>query len=427
MLSLSFGTIGGYPSAVSKEFQKLYTEDQISWMITSTMIGALIGSGAWSQLTPRVGPKKSALVCGVAMLISWCVLLNFDTYWCIIAGRMLNGVSMGGLTACVPHYVNDITEDSLRGTLGSIMVLAFNIGTLVVYLMGGFLSAFHLTIACAVVPAVFIVIFLPCPESPVYLMQDGRADHGRHNLKRLRYPRDVTHELASSNSRKVEQKARWADLVTNRAARKTLLISMGMFAIGQFAGTIPVLSYIGQIFEKAGGSVDPVTGSCIVATVQIIGSLVGIVLIDRAGRRILMISSCLGMAIGHGLLGYALMPGSTAPGWLPVTTLSGFMLAFSIGAGSVPYVLLSELSTPSMRPMIVSVNMIFNGVVMFAITKTYSDLSKIIGVHGVFWTYAVGCFLGSFFTFFFLPETARRSNACIQEGLEQKRSIKTMA
>jgi len=421
VIGFSFGAVIGFPSAILTDLQKRYSAEQISWIITAGTMGGVIGSVLWSQLTPRVGPKKSAYITGIPMLISWCLLLNIGNYNFVIAGRFISGISMGGLTSTVPHYVNDITEDSLRGALGSFLVLGYNAGTLLVYLLGKFLDTFYVTVSCAVIPAAFLIIFLPCPESPVYLSVSGRADHSKHNLKRLRYPRDVTEELASYSLKSAVRKARWADLVTNRPARKTLLISMAMFSIAQMCGFIPLLSYVGEIFQKAGGSLDPLTSACIVTAVQLGASFIAIGLVDRMGRRILMMSSCVGMALCNGLLSYSLTPGSGTPEWLPVTAMSGFMISFSIGAGNCPYVIMNEMASPPMRPRIAAVNMLYQGILSVAYAKSYASMSAALGIHGVFLVYAGGSLVGLVITFFFLSETAGRSNNSIQEELEGKR------
>ena len=425
MISLSFGAGIGYTSAVLKELEKHYSEDQISWIATGTLLGSFLGPAMWSQITPRIGPKKSALVTGVPMLISWCLLLNIANFWCVMGGRVVKGIAMGALTATVPHYVSETAEDALRGTLGSIMVLTFNIGTLLVYGLGGFLDGFNLALVCAVIPIIFMIVFLPCPESPIYLLHNKRVDQGRLNLRRLRYPRDTTDELAIISTKTEVQEARWADVFKKKAARKTVGISIVMFAIQQISGIIALLSYVGDIFERAGGSIDPTTGSCIVGAVQVLGSLVGILLIERAGRRVIMVSSCVTMALSHGLLGYALMPDSNTPGWLPVTCLSIFMIGYAMGAAGAPYVIMNELSTPSMRPMVATINMVFMGCFTFLITKTYTDMIRLLSESGVFWLYASGCAAGAVFTFFFLPETAGKSNASIQEELEGRRTKQT--
>ena len=421
MITICFGYGAAFPSAVSLELKQYYTEEQISWIVTGPMVSGLFGAMIYSQITPRIGPKKAALVSGVPMVISSCLQLNIANYWCLIAGRVLGGLAAAGIITAVPHYITEIAEDSLRGIMGFIMGLVINSGTLLAYGLGGFLSGFYMSVVSAIVPVVFMVVFFPCPESPIYLLSKGRTDHGTHILRRLRYPRDISVELASINSQTEAQKARWADLFQRRAARKALGITLTLCSITQISGIVPVLSYVGDIFRMAGGSVDALTGSCIVGVAQIVGTLIAMVLIERAGRRALMLFSCIAMAISHGFLGYALMPGSNTPGWFPVTFLTIFIITYTVGTDSVPYIVMNELASPSMRPMTANIGNFYTGILVFLTTKSFSNLIPLMGINGIFWMYGTGCALGAVFVFFMLPETTGRSNASIQEELEGKK------
>jgi len=361
------------------------------------------------------------------MIAGWILVLDIATLWTTLAGRALMGLAMGATVVVIPLYVSEVTEDALRGRLGSLMLLSVNLGILIAYSLGGFLDVLGVAIFCGGIPVIFAVVFYFCPESPLFLFSTGQESAAVATLRRLREPGDqVAAEIAAIRAAGKAadcSEPKLSDLVRGRAARKAAIISLGVLFCQQGSGISPVMYYVGAIFQRSGGSISPIVSSCIVAAVQLAGSCVATALMDKAGRRTLMLLSCTVMGISQACLGFAMMPNTPAPSWLPVMSLSVFILAYALGAGPAPFVIVSEVAAPRVKAMTCSVAIAYNCLCSFIITKIFPDLMYYLGDHGVFWAFACACAVGAIFCWFCLPETSGRSSASIQAELGGNKTV----
>lgn len=207
-----------------------------------------------------------------------------------------------------------------------------------------------------------------------------------------------------------------------KATRKAFLIILTQFFFFQFTGINAVLFYTTTIFIEAGINIEPGIASIIVVSSQIVGTSFSTVLVDRYGRRAMLMVSTILMALSHIAIGtyFSLKSSGTSMdhlSWLPVVSLSVFEIAFGSGIGPVSYVLLGELFSPSAKKVIAPVGKSFNLFMAFVVGLVFPILVDLIGSSATFFMFSGFSVLALFFTIFFIPETKGKSLVEIQEML----------
>ena len=203
---------------------------------------------------------------------------------------------------------------------------------------------------------------------------------------------------------------------------RPLLISLGLMFFQQLSGINAVIFYTVSIFEKSGGSVDSNLSSIIVALANFFATLGSNLVIDRVGRKTLLNVSGFFMGLSLTVLGSFFLfqhldYNVSQFGFLPLASFIVYIVAFSIGYGPVPWLMMGEIFPSKVRGHAASVATAFNWTCSFAVTKFFNDLINSIGAHGAFWFFGLICFLSVFFVTMFVPETKGRSLECIEQHM----------
>lgn len=193
----------------------------------------------------------------------------------------------------------------------------------------------------------------------------------------------------------------------------------------QFSGINAVIFFVVDIFEMAGSSLDPSDCSIIVGVVQVLMTFAAAALVERAGRKLLLVQSSAVMCICLTTLGiYFNLKSSgrdvSSFGWIPLLSVVFFIISFSLGYGPIPWMMMGELLAPEVKGVASSLVVLFNWISVFIVTKTFPVLNKSLGSDFTFWIFAVIMAFGTFFGLKVLFETKGKSNAQIQLMLSSK-------
>lgn len=222
------------------------------------------------------------------------------------------------------------------------------------------------------------------------------------------------------------QRAGISSLVTSRAPRTALICSLGLMFFQQFSGINAVIFYTNNIFQSAGSDIPPAIATIIVGVVQTLATYVSSLLIERAGRRILLLQSCIIMGICLIILGvYFKIQETTnlsAIGWLPLVCLVLFIISFSMGFGPIPWMMMAELFSVELRGTASGLTVIINWFLVFIVTLCFPLMKDAIGIYSCFWFFACVMVLCIFFVFFLIPETKGKTMSQIQAILAGKRA-----
>lgn len=221
------------------------------------------------------------------------------------------------------------------------------------------------------------------------------------------------------------QSAGILSMLTNRGPRMSLIIGLGLMLFQQFSGINAVIFYTNDIFQSAGSNIPAVIATIIVGVVQTIATYISSILVDKAGRRILLLQSCVIMGICLIVLGvYFKMQFDgyqvASLGWLPLLCMVLFIISFSMGLGPIPWMMMAELYPVEFRGGATGFTVIVNWVLVFIVTLCFPIMKTAIGIYSCFWFFTVFMLLCVFFVFFLIPETKGKTVSQIQAILAGK-------
>jgi len=196
---------------------------------------------------------------------------------------------------------------------------------------------------------------------------------------------------------------------------KPVAVSLSLMILQQFSGINVVIFNTVLIFKSAGVNLDPAVATILVGVVQFVATILSTVLVDRAGRRILLLVSGVGMAVSMSALGTAFYTNAKqmelygeiedGSGWLPLTSVGVFVLSYSVGYSNVPYVVMGEIFPLKYRNMFSAIASCVNLTSCFIVLFTFPKLQVTVGGYGAFWIYCCWNVIGVVGVFFCLPET----------------------
>ncbi|KAH1016637.1 hypothetical protein HUJ04_007823 [Dendroctonus ponderosae] len=336
-------------------------------------------------------------------------------------------------TACwFLHWaaITEISQAHNRGKFGSAMGVLITLGIIYPFSIGPHLSIPIYSITCAIPLLIFLFVFtIFMPESPYYLVVQGKFDEADAALRKLRQPgSDIRLELAEIREGVEQEKQNSAgvkELFTSASGRKALYISFGLVALQQFAGINPLMAFMKTIYEAAGSTIPANTCTIITGSVQVLSNTACIFMVERMGRKKLLLISCIFCFLSMTVLGvyfclkqkgFDVQPVF----WLPILCLIIYMLVFSFGLGPLPWTVMGEIFPSNIKGVASAMSSTISFLSACLITFIFPVLSEILGMAGSFWLFAFFCFIGYFFVYFVLFETKGKSLAQIQKILQRE-------
>ncbi|KAF5269942.1 hypothetical protein FQR65_LT05741 [Abscondita terminalis] len=437
--SVATGAVLGWTSNISGEMKQgsfndiPINDDNLGWIGSFATLGAMVMCFPIGIMCDKFGRKLAMLLLTVPFIIGWLLIIFANSIGMVYAGRFITGMAGGAFCVSAPLYTSEIAEKEIRGALGSYFQLLLTVGILFSYIVGWAASIKVYTIILAILPLVFFVAFLFQPETPIYRMKQKREADARNALIRLRGAHyDVDSELQEIKATlEAEEKNKkpFTEVLKTRSAKVASIVCFSLMFFQQASGINAVIFYTGDIFIAAKTPLDPKIATIIVGVIQCIATFVSSLIVDRLGRRLLLLLSDLFMVIAGCLLGIffslkdkQLVSEDTIDklGFLPVLALSIFMIVFSLGFGPIPWMISSELFPTEIKSVASSAAGTFNWFIAFLITKFYLNLQNAVGGDVTFYIFSAISVCGTIFVFFVVPETKGKSLEEIQKELNKE-------
>lgn len=356
------------------------TPEQASWISAMFCVGGILGGILFSRLLDtRLGRKGCLTLLVVPQSVSWALLAFAPSASWLYIGRFLIGLSGGGIIVAVPVYVSEISVNRIRGTLGFVFGVMLCTGTFVGFTLTHFFGYMAQPYFALGLCVLFAAGMWPLPDTPRYLMTQQRLADAELAVQFYRQWSPATDTKAIANAMEElradvlmdemssssdsgsatevqaaaathhEERLTWADLRT-ATTRRGILLGVLLMAMTQFCGSFAIVNYSASIFEAAGSTLHPNVCGMIVAALQSLSTVVFISLIDRVGRKVLIMASGVATSVALAVLGgyfFAQHSGwdVSAYGLLPVVSMSAGMFLV-IGVSTLPYVLVVELLPP---------------------------------------------------------------------------------
>ena len=429
------GLLFGYDTGViSSALLFIRTEFQLSTGGQSlvagiVLAGAVIGASVAGILSDHFGRRRVILATALAFVAAAVISAVAQSVGVLLAGRLLIGVAIGIASMLTPLYLAEISPAASRGAVTSLNQLCITLGILVSYLVGYALASapdgWRWMLGLGAVPgAILAAGMLVLPESPRWLAGHGQMPAAEAVLRRLRGAGgDVAAELAELRTDLRQESGKlvsWSAML-DPALRPALIVGVGLAMFQQITGINTVIYFAPQIFQAAGMSSASVSilATAGVGLVNVLLTVVSIRLIDRAGRRALLLWSLGGMAAALLALAAGFAGGASGfLAWITVISLAAYVAAFALGLGPVFWLLIAEIFPLALRGRAMSLAAIANWGFNLLVTVTFLELIDLFGRTGTFLLYAVLTIAGLAFTAKFVPETKGRSLEEIEADLE---------
>jgi SP family xylose:H+ symportor-like MFS transporter len=419
--------IGGAKPFFERYFE-LNSEALVGWANSCALLGCLAGSMMAGPLCDRFGRKRamivSALLFGISSIFTgWSPAFTWFIVW-----RMTGGIAIGLASAVSPMYIAEVSPASLRGRLVALNQLTIVVGILASQIVNWLIArpipigataemvrlswngqyAWRWMFTAVAVPsAVFLLCALFVPESPRWQIKKGALADARRTLVRIggeAYAGKVVGEVRGSLDSEGVAKAPLPILFSSRFL-PLLLVAIGLAVLQQWSGINVIFNYAEEIYRSAGYGVgDVLFNIMITGTINLIFTLLAMAMVDRFGRRFLMLLGCAGIGVSHVLLGFAYRLNLKG---LPVLILTLSAIAcYALTLAPVVWVLISEIFPNRIRAAGLSAAVSALWIACFALTFTFPILNRALGPSGTFWLYGGICFAGLVFVQRCVPETA---------------------
>jgi len=414
LFGYDIGVISGAILFIKREFSLSPGMEEI--VVSSVLLGSLVGAVAGGMLADRLGRRRLLILTAVVFGLGAMGAAVAPGTGSLIAARIIAGAAIGIASFVAPLYISEIAPVNIRGKLVSINQVALTSGIVISYVIDYAFAgsgAWRWMFAMAVAPAAaFGVGLLFIPNSPRWLVSRGHVDQARAVLKRIRDPEQVEGELGEIQHSTTQQKGHWSELL-NPLLRPAMIVGVGLAIAQQVTGINTVIYYAPTIFKFAGLSSASVAilASVGVGIVNLVLTMVAMQLIDRVGRRPLLLCSLAGMALSLAALGmaFALPQLSGSLGWIAVGSLMIYVGSFAVGLGPVFWLVLSEIYPLRIRGRAMSVGTVANWTANLIVALSFLTLTQIMGKPATFWLYGVVSVGAWLFAFFLVPETKGKS------------------
>ena len=385
--------------------------------VASVLLGCAVGAFVAGAIADRYGRRPTMLLNATLFLISAIATGLAGSAGGFIASRLVGGLAIGAASVLAPMYISEVAPSYMRGRLGSLQQMAIVSG-----LFGAFLSndvlakvaggagatlwlgvpAWRWMFWMEAVPSIaFLAGVLLIPESPRFLVAHGRRNDARRVFARIGGDADALVRQVEESVRG-ERRPRLSDVIVRGTRRlaPVVWIGIGLAAFQQLVG-INIIFYYGEVLWKAAGATEQwaLRINLLTGLVNIVATLPAIALIDRAGRKPLLLAGSAGMVLTLGVMAAVFATAGIGANGKPLlshaaavtglTAANLYIIAFAMSWGPVMWVLLGEMFPNRMRGPALAVSGATNWVINFGVTVTFLPLLNAVGLAGAYALYAV--------------------------------------
>lgn len=446
------GLLFGYDWVViggARQFYEIYfhltSPNLVGWANSCALVGCLLGSLAAGVLADRYGRRRSLLAAAILFGISSVLTGWAHTFNSFIVWRILGGVAIGLSSNVSPLYIAEVSPAAIRGRLVSLNQFAVVVGILLAQVMNwriakpvaanlsssALLQSWNVQygwrwmfIVIAIPALVFAIASLFLPESPRWLQARGQEAEAQDVLTRIGGQKYAIKEIAAIHHALEEEtlaeSSSWRELL-RPGIRNMLLIGIALAVLQQWTGINTLFNYAGDVYRNAGYGANQIFLDIVITgTINLLFTIISMLLVDRVGRRILMLLGCLGIASSNILCAFAYHGG-----W-PAAAILSFTLAaiacYALTLAPITWVLIAEIFPNRVRSHGVSAAVSALWIASFLLTYTFPALNATLGTGGVFLGYGTICLLGSVLVWRFVPETKGRTLEQIGAAISKPRS-----
>jgi MFS transporter, SP family, galactose:H+ symporter len=402
-------------------------------VVSVLLLGAIAGALSTGGVADRFGRRGTLAGLGVLFFVGIVVAAVSNGYAMLMAGRIVMGLGVGGVSALVPTYLSEISPAQIRGRMLTLNQLLITVGLLAAYVVNVIFASsedWRAMFWVGAIPAAALVLgTLRLPESPAWQINTGRTDDARKMLASVAGPGGADQVIARYRSEEEERRREvsasrsperhGARVLLAPAVRPALVVGLTLAAIQQFGGINTILYYAPTIMQETGLSAsNSIVYSVAIGIVNLGMTIAALRLIDRLGRRALLLASLIGMCVSLALLGLAFVADLSSI--VTLVFMVVYIMSFAIGMGPVFWVMIGEIFSPAVKAEGVSAGSTANWLSNFAVSLAFLPVVQALGQGETFWIFAVICAFGAWFVWRLVPETKDRNFGAVDDDLQAR-------
>jgi SP family arabinose:H+ symporter-like MFS transporter len=429
------GLLFGFDTAVisgTTPFIKPYfdlNDMWLGWTVSSLLFGCIIGVISAGKPSDIFGRKKTLMVAAILFVISAFGSALASRLTVFILFRILGGLGVGIASMLSPMYISEISPAVRRGRLVSFNQLAIVIGILLAFISNALLvdtgeNNWRWMLAVMGVPALLFFVFLFfAPESPRWLVQKGFSGKAFVILEKINGDEAARKELMTiEESIRAEEDSGTFSEVFSPKMRTILFMGVFLCVFSQITGINSIMYYAPVIFQSIGAAASSaVTQTAIIGGGNLIFTFVAIALIDRLGRKPLLIGGVTGMIVSLTSIATAFFLQKT-DGYIILFLILMYIASFSASVGAVTWVIVAEIFPNKLRSKAMSVSIVSLWLANFLLILVFPLILSRLGGAIAFLIFDVMCVLLLLFTIFRVPETKGKSLEELEKILFKKRT-----
>ncbi|XP_072381043.1 facilitated trehalose transporter Tret1-like [Diabrotica undecimpunctata] len=409
------------------------TTADISMIAGMPALSGLFGSLILPKFSDFLG-RKLFLQITVSMTLVGLMMLTFSTsVTMMVISKFIAGMFTSGAPSIIPIYVTELCEDHNRAKFGCLIGLFLQLGHFYTFIVGPLFSYRLLNFVISFPLILFLLLFVFFPESPVYLFSKGRRTQCEIALRKLRSHKNNNEikkdmeklEDVLKSKQYIKRNFNIVTLFKTKESRLGLFLALLPVAVQHLSGVSVILSFMAPFFDSAGTSFSGNKVAMIVSAVKITCISFTSTVVERVGRKRMLLISALGSGIPlFGLGWFFYLKHINSPiiyqlQWLPLLLVLLNVGFYSLGLGPIPTAIMHEMFTPEKRAAAGSFINTFTCILISSLTSTYPIIAATIGTHWAVWLYSFCCLVGAALIYKFLPQTTGKSLSEIQELLKQ--------
>jgi sugar porter (SP) family MFS transporter len=426
------GVISGAILFVTKQFSLSAPMEEI--VVSSVLAGAVLGSVLGGALSDRFGRRKMIILSGIIFTASAIGTALAPTVSWLIAGRTVSGVAIGIASFISPMYIAELAPAQVRGALVAVNMLAITTGIVVAYLVDYGLSdsqGWRLMFGLAAIPSISLVAGMwMLPDSPRWLISRSKVAQATLALRRLRTESDVSPEIADIQQSMGKQSGTWKQELVRSSIKMPLMVGTVLAVFQQTTGINTVMYYSPTIFKFAGiiGVGPAILAGAGLAAVMWCFHVLAIFLLDRVGRRPLLLIGIAGQVFGLAVLGAAfkIEQWASFKSEVAVAGLVIYVASFAVGLGPIFWLLISEIFPLRVRGAAMSAVTMTNWAMNLAVAVTFLTLVAALGRAETFWLYGVIAIAAWVFCYRLVPETKGKTLEQIEAHWRSGKALRAL-
>jgi SP family galactose:H+ symporter-like MFS transporter len=396
-------------------------------LVSAVPLGAMLGGVLAGWAAGALGRRRALILIAVLFIAGTVLAVAAPSYAVLLGARGVTGVAVGAVSSAAPLYLSEIAPPAERGRLVTLNQLMVTLGIVVAYCVGLAFSGsgdWRAMFGVGLVPSGLLLAgMLRAPETPAWLESHGETERARQVLAKVVGDAQAERLLEDLRRGRAQSPRRVGvrTLLRSRAA-PALLIGVTLGTVQQFAGINAVIAYAPSIMERTGLSAsNSILYSILVGVVNVAATVVAVRLVDRHGRRPLLLASTAGTGASLLLLGLTFeVPLGDWGSWLSLIGLLAYIASFAVGLGPIFWLLIAEIFPAEARGAGAGVSTAVNWFSSFVVGLLFVPLADAVGQGPTFWIFAAACAVGVLFVKRYVPETQGRTFADIEADLHAR-------